>query len=90
MTCGSLSLGHVLLTEVQLGGEGVVGATMQREVCGGVRTLPAERLSMMELEVTCFLTALTAFVDERAARTVALVDYAAYGRGDVTAAAGSI
>ena len=90
MTCGSLSLGHVLLTEVQLGGEGVVGATMQREVCGGVRTLPAERLSMVELETVCFLTALTAFVDERAARTVALVDYAAHGRGDVTAAPVSV
>ena len=90
MTPGLPSLGHVLSTEVQLGGEGVVSATMQREVCGGVRTLLAERLSMVELEVVRFSTALTASVDERATRTVALVDCPAYGRGNVTAAPASI
>ena len=89
MTPGSLSLGHVLSIEVRLGGEGVVGATMQREVGGGVRTLLAERLSMVELETVCFLTALTASVDERAARTIALVDRAACRRGNVTAAPAS-
>jgi len=36
MTPGLPSLGHVLSTEVPLGGEGVVSTTMQREVCGGV------------------------------------------------------
>ena len=90
MTLGVPPLGHVFSTEVQLGDEGVVVATMQREVCGGVRTLLAERLSMVELEIACFSTALTASVDERAARTIALVDCPAYGRGDVTAAPASI
>ena len=78
------SLRHVLSTEVQLGCEGVVATTMQRQVCGGVRTLLAERLSMVELEVMCFLTALTTFVDKRAARAVALVNCPAYSRGNVT------
>ena len=90
MTLGLPSLGHVLWTEVQLGGEGVVGATMQREVCGGVRTLLAERLSMVELEVACFSTALTTSVDERAAGTIALVDCPACRRGNVTAALASL
>ena len=90
MTPGLPSLGHVLSTEVPLGGEGVVSATMQRKVCGGVRTLPAERLSMVELEPACFSTALTSFVDKRAARTIALVDCPTYGRGNVTAAPASI
>ena len=90
MTPGLLSLGHVLSIEVRLGGEGVVGATMQREVCGGVRTLPAERLSMVELEAARFSTALTTSVDERAARTIALVDCPAYRRGNVTAALASL
>ena len=89
MTTGLLQLGHVLSTEGQLSGEGVVGATMQRQVCGGVRTLLAERLSMVELEVACFSTALTTSVDERAARTIALVDRAACRRGNVTAAPAS-
>ena len=90
MTPGLLSLGHVLSTKVRLGGEAVVGATMQRQICGGVRTLLAERLSVVELEAVCFSTALTASVDERAARTIALVDCPAYGRGNVTAAPASI
>ena len=84
------SLGHVLATEVQLGGQGVVGATMQREVCGGVSTLLAERLSMVKLEAARFSTALTASVGERATRTIALADCPAYGRGNVTAAPASI
>ena len=89
MTLGLPSLGHVLWTEVQLGGEGVVSATMQGEVCGGVRTLLAERMSMVELETVCFSTAFTTSVDERAARTIALVDCPTYGRGNVTAAPAS-
>ena len=90
MTRGLLSLGHVLSTEVQLGGEGVVGVTMQRQVSGRVRTLLAERLSMVELEAVRFLTALTASVHVRAARTIALADCPAYGCGNVTAAPASI
>ena len=90
MTPGLLSLGHVFSTEVQLGDEGVVVPTMQREVCGGVRTLLAERMSMVELETVCFSTAFTTSVDERAARTIALVDCPAYGRRDVAAAPASI
>ena len=86
MTPRLLSLGHVLGTEVQLGGEGVVGATVQRQVCGGVLTLLAERLSMVKLEAARFSTALTASVDERAARTIALVDCPAHSRGNVTTA----
>ena len=74
MTPRLLSLGHVLGTEVQLGGEGVVGATVQRQVCGGVLTLLAERLSMVKLETVCFSTALTTCIDKGAARVVALVD----------------
>ena len=90
MTPGSLSLGHMLPTEVQLGGEGVVSATTQREIYGGVHTLLAERLSMVELEVVGFSTALTTCVDKSAARAVALVDCPAYRRGNVTAALASI
>ena len=90
MTPGLPSLGHVLATEVQLGGEGVVGVTVQRDVCGGVRTLLAERPSMVKLETVCFSTALTASVDKRAARTIALVDCPAYGCRNVTAAPVSI
>jgi len=86
MTPRLLSLGHVLGTEVQLGGEGVVGATVQRQVCGGVLTLLAERLSMVKLEAARFSTALTASVDERAARTIALVDCPPHSRGNVTTA----
>ena len=90
MTTGLLQLGHVLSTEGQLSGEGVVGATMQRQVCGGVRTLLAERLSMVKLETVCFSTALTTCIDKGAARVVALVDCPAYGRGNMTAAPASI
>ena len=90
MTPGLLPLGHVLSTKVQFGDQGVVAATMQREVCGGVRTLLAERLSMVELEAARFLTAFTTSVHERAARTIALVDRPAHGRGNVTTALASI
>ena len=90
MTPGLPSLGHVLSTKVQLGCEGVVGATMQRQVRGGVRALLAERLSMVELEIASFSTALTAPVDERAARTIAVVHRSPYDRGNVTAALASI
>ena len=90
MTPGLLSLGHALSPKVQLGGEGVVSATMQRDVSGGVHTLLAERLSMVELETACFSTALTTFVDKRAARTIALIDCPANRRGNVTAAPASI
>ena len=89
MTPGLPSLGHVLSTKVQLGCEGVVGATMQRQVRGGVRALLAERLSMVELEIASFSTALTACIDKGAARTIALVDCPAYACGNVTAAPAS-
>ena len=65
-----------------------MGATMKGQVRGGVRTLHAERLSMVELEIMSFLAALATLVDIRAARTVALVDGSAHGRRDVPFFAG--
>ena len=60
-----------------------MGATMKGQVCGGVCTPLAERLSMVELEAMGFLAALPALIDVRAAGTVAFVDGSAYGRRDV-------
>jgi hypothetical protein len=79
----SLPFCHVRLPEVVLGGERVVSATMKGQVCGGVRAVHAERLSMVELEVMGFLAAPTSIVDIRAARTIAFVDGSAHGRRDM-------
>jgi hypothetical protein len=56
---------------------------MERQVRDGVRTLHAERLPMMELEVMRFLAALATFVDVSAAPAVALVDGSAHSRRDM-------
>jgi len=82
---GFLFLRHVRSAEVQLGGEHVVGATVQSHVCDGVRTSPAEGLSMVQLEIVCFLAAFATLVDKGAACAVALVDCSAHRRRDVTA-----
>ena len=81
----SLALGHVRSTEVQLGGERVVGATMQGQVCGVVRTSLAEGLSMVELEVMRLAAAFAALVDIGATSVVALVDSSAHCGRDVPA-----
>ena len=83
-------LGHVLSPEVELGRERVVSWAMQGQVGRGVGSALAEGLSMGELETVCLSSALTTSVDERAARTIALVDCPAYGRRDVAAAPASI
>ena len=83
-------LGHVLSPEVELGRERVVSWAVQGQVGSGVGSALAERLSMVKLETVCFSTALTTSVDERAARTIALVDCSAHSRRDVAAAPSSI
>jgi hypothetical protein len=62
-----LPFGHVRSPEVHLGGERIMGTTVKGQVRGGVCTLHAERLSMVELEVVCFLAAFATLVDIRAA-----------------------
>ena len=90
MTTRLLPLRHLFSPEVHLGGERVMGATVKGQVRGGVRTLHAERLSMVELEVMGFLAALATLVDIRAARAIALVDGSAHGRRDVPTSSGFI
>src|SRR4051812_27842112 len=53
---------------------------MKGQVRGGVCTLHAERLSMVELKVVYFLAALATLVDRRTAGTIAFVDGSAHGR----------
>ena len=62
MAARFLSLLHVLSTEIQLGGEHVVSATMKGQVRDGVCTLHTERPPMVELEVTGFSTAFAPLV----------------------------
>ena len=70
MAIGIASACHVRSPKVELGSKRVVSATMQRDVCSRVRPSLAERLSVMELDVMCFLAAYPAIVDIGAACAV--------------------
>jgi hypothetical protein len=72
--------------EVELGGEGVVGAAAEREVRGGVRASRGEGFEMVKLEAMRLGAASSAGVDVAAAAGVARKDGAPTGSGDVTTA----
>jgi hypothetical protein len=78
-----VAFGHVRATEVQLGGEGVVSAANNRQVCSGVCAPFAERPAMVKLEVPSLLAANAAIVHVGAARAIALVNGSAHSRWNV-------
>src|SRR6188768_4242372 len=82
---GFPTLCHVGATEVQLGGERVVSVTMQGHVGDGVPASLAEWLSMVQLQVRCFLAACATLVDIRTTCAVTLVDGSAHRRRNVPA-----
>jgi hypothetical protein len=74
---------HELTPKVLLRGESVVSLAAQREVVGVVPAVSGEGVDMMNFEAAYFSAALVAFVDERAARSVALEHAAPDSRRDM-------